>query len=202
MSGDLKDPGDVTQSSEIVLAEYNKLKDEVLHRIGIRFQLLGLAVVAPGTIIAFGLQYRNAPLMLIYPILSMFLTGVYASNNSQIRQIREYLKWIEKKLGKQNMCWQHFSSDIGAKKPIELHQLSSIGIFFGIGLVTILGSLSFLTYSLSNVILLVASICSVLMMPIILYNSAHVRSVVTSSDGVIAGPSVPLVDYPLQTRRK
>jgi hypothetical protein len=201
MSEDLRNHGDATQiSKKIVLIEYNRLKDEVLQRIGIRFQLVTLAVIAPGTILVFGLQNKNAPLMLIYPILSMFLTGAYASNDYQIRQIREYIKWIETKLHKQNMSWQYFTSDLVAKKPIELHQLSSLGIFCGIGLVTILGSLPFLTYNLSNVILLVISIGCVCMIPLILYGSTRVKVVVDSGDGAVAGPSLSLLRPPLQAQ--
>jgi hypothetical protein len=190
MLADSQGSGNMAQSPEIILVEFEKLKEEVLKRIEIRFQLIALAIVAPGTIIAVGLQTRNATLMLLYPILSMFLTGAYASNEHQVKQIREYLKWIEVKLGKHNMCWQHFSSHILRKKAIEMHLLSSIGIFFGIGLVMILGALSFLTYNTSNTVLLVTSIFCVLLMPIILYSSIRVNPVVPSDDGVVAGASI------------
>ena len=55
-----------------LLAEYNALRSEVIHRIGVRHQIVAFSVVVLGAVLAFNSQ-PNA--LLAYPIL-----GVCPSN--------------------------------------------------------------------------------------------------------------------------
>ena|SRR6266480_2944870 len=63
------------------------MQDEVIKRIEIQHQLLSLAVIAPGTILAIGLQNKNASLMLFYPLLGMFEASVWLSNSIVIHDL-------------------------------------------------------------------------------------------------------------------
>jgi hypothetical protein len=70
-----------TQIGELLVAQYTTLRDEIVKRIEIQHQLISLALIAPGTVLAIGFQTSNASLMLIYPLLGMFLSAVWLSNS-------------------------------------------------------------------------------------------------------------------------
>lgn len=84
------------QTVDIVLAEYNTLRTEVLQRLATRYQIMGLAFSAFAAILAvqaFGTASQaGLYLVLLYPILAFFLLNVYISNSRHMRTIEDYIK--------------------------------------------------------------------------------------------------------------
>ncbi len=101
-TSETSEPLDEKTSSEdtsVILAEYNNLRAELLKRIEIKHQITSLALIAPGTIIAVGLQTKNAFLLFSYPLLACFLSGVWIANTRAYHEIGIYIrKYIEPKL--------------------------------------------------------------------------------------------------------
>ena len=60
----------------MLAAEYTSLREEIIKRIEIQHQLLSLALIAPGTVLAIGFQSGSASLLFVYPVLGMFLSAV------------------------------------------------------------------------------------------------------------------------------
>lgn len=56
------------------LEEYKMLRNDIQQRINFRFQLFNLLLVALGTILSIGLEKKNPDMLLVYPVLSFFLT--------------------------------------------------------------------------------------------------------------------------------
>src|SRR5437016_5383503 len=100
-----------SENIPVVLAEYNNLRAEILKRVELRHQLISLALVAPGTIIAVGFSSHNAFLILSYPILACFLAAIWAADTQSVRELSNYIEThIEPKLGKNNLGWEHYHS--------------------------------------------------------------------------------------------
>ena len=81
---------------DIVLAEYNTLRTELLQRLATRYQIMGLAFSAFAAILAvqaFGAgSQAGLYLVLLYPLLAFFLLNVYISNSSHMRILEVYIK--------------------------------------------------------------------------------------------------------------
>ena len=56
------------------LEEYKMLRNDIQQRINFRFQLFNLLLVALAAILSIGLEKKNPDMLLVYPILSFFLT--------------------------------------------------------------------------------------------------------------------------------
>jgi len=99
-----------------LLAEYNALRAEAIHRMGARHQIVALSVAVLGAILAFGKQPNT---LIGYPILGFFLALGWAHNDFRIGEIGEYIRiHIEKKLPGLN--WEKHFFDIKKKnKPIR-----------------------------------------------------------------------------------
>lgn len=86
----------VEQTVDIVLAEYNTLRTELLQRLATRYQIMGLAFSAFSAILAvqaFGAgSAAGLYLVLLYPLLAFFLLNVYISNSRHMRTIQMYIK--------------------------------------------------------------------------------------------------------------
>ena len=122
----------------------------MLKRTEIQHQLLSLALVAPSTILAFGYQVKNALPILLYPVLALFLSIAWASNDRRIRQMGAYIRGrIESKIGEENMGWEHFSTAIRIGHIGRLGTLNfwaSRGIFLGTQLLTMFVGISLATF--------------------------------------------------------
>ncbi len=95
------------QIGELVVAEYTTLRDEIVKRIEIQHQLISLALIAPGTVLAIGFQTSSASLMLVYPLLGMFLSAVWLSNSFAIYDIAAYLRsHIQPDMGEDHSIWR------------------------------------------------------------------------------------------------
>ena len=127
----------VEQTVDIVLAEYNTLRTELLQRLATRYQIMGLAFSAFAAILAvqaFGAgNAAGLYLVLLYPLLAFFLLNVYISNSSHMRTIEMYIKinieaCVIQELTppfKGNFGWQTHYDD--PKSGLRKGQLFSIG---------------------------------------------------------------------------
>jgi hypothetical protein len=120
--------------TSIILAEYNTLRDEILRRIDTMNQINALALIAPGTILAYGLQSQNATILLLYPILALFLAVAWSINDRRCRELGYYIHTqIETRFEKSCMGWEHFMDLIRVKhKFFDMDNvLATSGIFLG-----------------------------------------------------------------------
>ena len=98
-----------THTGDLLVAEYTALRDEIVKRIEIQHQLVSLALIAPGTVLAIGFQTSSASLMLLYPLLGMFLSAVWLSNSFALHDIAAYIaNQIRSRVGANLSIWEHF----------------------------------------------------------------------------------------------
>src|SRR5260221_697441 len=157
-----KEKIDAGVNISLLTAEYNVLRAETLKRIEIRHQLTSLALVAPGTILAVGLQSKNAFLLLSYPILACFLWAVWIANARGIHEIGKYLRKIETKVGENNIGWEHFSS-LKSKPFRFIGYMGSGAILIFTDLLTLLAGITIGKFDISEKILLICSILSMVL---------------------------------------
>lgn len=138
------------------------MRAEILKRIEIKHQLTTLILVAAGSTVAAGVQYKNVFLLFSFPILSCFLSSVWIANTRGVRELSNYISThIEPKLGKNNLGWEHHHS-------ISSHPFRLVGIvgsgamFICTELLAILAGISIASYNIAQKILLVFAILSVL----------------------------------------
>lgn len=125
------------QTIDIVLAEYNTLRTELLQRLATRYQIMGLAFSAFAAILAvqaFGAgSQAGLYLVLLYPLLAFFLLNVYIANSSHMRMIEVYIKLnieatVIRELPapfKRKFGWQTYYDD--PESGLRKGQLASIG---------------------------------------------------------------------------
>ena len=117
-----------------LLHEYDALRAEVLKRIEIMYQISTIALIGPGTLFAFGLQTKNASLILLYPLFSMLLAIMWSNYDRRCRQLGSYIKGqIEARFGEEIMGWEHFMDSSRSKHWFfDWGNLwASLGIFVG-----------------------------------------------------------------------
>src|SRR5262245_38896485 len=76
---------------ELVVAEYNTMRDEILRRADRQVQTVTLTVIALGTLLAAGIQFKSAPLIFIYPLLAAALAAVWAAEDRGIQATGAYI---------------------------------------------------------------------------------------------------------------
>ncbi len=132
-----------------LLAEYATLRAEILKRIEIRYQLISVAIVAPGTLLAFALQTHSTALTLLYPVFAYFLSVAWSDNERSIRQMAEYIRnRIEARL--EYIAWEQTVSASNKLQPRLgrwLNYQSARGIFLGTQLLTLFIGLALATPS-------------------------------------------------------
>ncbi|HYU73831.1 MAG TPA: hypothetical protein VEL31_14215 [Ktedonobacteraceae bacterium] len=117
--------------SILLMGEFEALRDEILKRIEIEHQLIALALIAPGTILAIGLQTKNASIMLLYPALAWLLSSVCLANAHHIHYTADYIEnQIESRVGKNGIGWQHFKKVLVKTKIKALYKKVFLGIGF------------------------------------------------------------------------
>jgi hypothetical protein len=70
--------------------EYTTLRNEILQRIGLRQQVVSVALTLAGIFLSVGLN--NELVSLIYPPLAMLLAFGWAQNDFRIREISRYIR--------------------------------------------------------------------------------------------------------------
>ena len=129
---------DVKDIETQLLSEYSALRSEVIHRMGVRHQLVAFSVMVLGSVLAF----NDSPnTLLAYPVLGFFLGLGWAHNDFRIGEIGEYVRTqIEAKLPGLN--WEQHFFDIKDKKaPLRYVLIATIlsagGIIVGTQILSI-----------------------------------------------------------------
>lgn len=93
---------------EFLLAEYGALRDELLRRVEIRYQLVLAALVGAGTFLSLGVQFEAAGVVLLFPVLVGLLAASWASNDVAIKRIAAYIgARIEAAVSDGAQGWEH-----------------------------------------------------------------------------------------------
>lgn len=74
------------------LEEYKILLNDIQQRIRFRFQLFSLLLAALGFILPFGLKEQSSEILLVYPVVSFFLTLSWVHQSVVMTKISRYLK--------------------------------------------------------------------------------------------------------------
>jgi hypothetical protein len=146
-----------SHGAELLVAEYTSLREEIIKRIEIQHQLLSLALIAPGTILAIGLQSKNASLLLLYPILGMFLAAVWLSNSFAIGDLAAYIQSdIQPNVGAGHAVWERVRASTDTRHLALLHFWGTRGLFFGTELVALVAGITLATVDAVQVLFLIA----------------------------------------------
>jgi len=82
-------------SSDFLLSEYEKLKDEQLKRIAFRDQMIYISLGAIGSVFSFAVENPKYFIaLLILPFITLVLGWTYLVNDEKISSIGKYLKLI------------------------------------------------------------------------------------------------------------
>ncbi|MFF7879522.1 hypothetical protein ACH40F_13420 [Streptomyces sp. NPDC020794] len=82
---------DVTES-KLLLAEYDRIKEEQKARIGFRDNLLYFTLAASTAVLAITVQNRHAQLLLAVPVICLVLGWTYLVNDEKISAIGRYIR--------------------------------------------------------------------------------------------------------------
>ncbi len=75
------------------LAEYQSLREEILHRMSMRGQTIGFTLLAAGAMIGAGVQVpQGASLLLLYPILALFLALGWLGITRRVYRVARYIR--------------------------------------------------------------------------------------------------------------
>jgi hypothetical protein len=134
--------------ADFLLAEFGKLRDEILKRTDIQHQLVSLALVATGTFIVI----ESTTIKLTYPILALFLSVAWMQNDIRIGQLGGYIReQIEGRLG--GIGWEHYHAPIGDLGPIKnLARFASRGILCGTQILIVLVALRSVPSALDRIL--------------------------------------------------
>ena len=128
---------------DLVVAEYNNLRAEIVSRLGIRYHMIQFALAGLGTLLTISFSSHNAFLLLSYPALALVLSVTYITNSYESRRMAHYIKEkIESRVvstvGGDTFGWQHYRKspkmerfgtlgNIGAKAILSLTAFLAVG---------------------------------------------------------------------------
>ncbi|HUQ56547.1 hypothetical protein [Lentzea sp.] len=78
--------------SELALAEYKTLRDEILKKMDHRTSLVVCSVTVSSAVLGFGVDRKSGPLLLVSPLVSLLLGIFILFHNTQIGTASEYLR--------------------------------------------------------------------------------------------------------------
>lgn len=82
---------DVTES-RLLLAEYDRIKEEQKARIGFRDNLLYVTLATSTAVLAITVQNRHAQVLLAVPVICLVLGWTYLVNDEKISAIARYIR--------------------------------------------------------------------------------------------------------------
>ncbi|WP_020663080.1 hypothetical protein [Amycolatopsis benzoatilytica] len=89
-------------ASDLVLAEYRTLRDEILKKMDHRTSMVVCSVTVSSAVLGFGIERKSAPLLLVSPLVSLLLGILILFHNVQIGAASEHLRTrVEQLVSKQ-----------------------------------------------------------------------------------------------------
>ncbi len=147
--------------NEFLLVEYSALREEIVKRIELEYQLIYLSLVTFGVICGLGLPAHSSLVILFYPIFATCIIAGWVNSDNSIQYIANYIKnHIETKLGEDNTGWEH---RFEVQKSNGLSALSVIGTFTGTSLFAILVGIPLIHIDAIEILLLIVSIISMIL---------------------------------------
>ena len=121
-----------TDSPQFMIAQYQSLRDEIIKRIEMEHQLVGLAMIAAGTVLAAGVQGNRAYIILLLPPITFFLATAWAQNDRRIREISTFIRsQIESRADQKVLWWETYK---GTREGMSgsLNLVAANSLFIGI----------------------------------------------------------------------
>ena len=144
-----------TPKNQFLLDEYGALREEIVKRIELEYQLINLSLITFGVICGVSLQNKSPLVIMVYPFFAAFIVAGWVNSDNSIQCIAQYIKsHIETTLGENNTGWEHrFES----QRSDGLSALSVGGTFVGTSLFAILVGISLVSFDATEVLLLIVS---------------------------------------------
>lgn len=79
-------------ASDLLLAEYRTLRDEILKKMDHRTSMVVCSVTVSSAVLGFGIERQSAPLLLVSPLVSLLLGILILFHNTQIGAASEHLR--------------------------------------------------------------------------------------------------------------
>lgn len=147
-------------SADLIAAEYSALREEILKLTEIQFQILVITLAAFGTMLATGIQYKNAPIVLAYPILALFLAMGWINHAHGIDMLGAYIQnKIESQVGTANIGWENFSRAKPVKHSLLADWLSRMP-FIVTQLIALMAGITIISANVLNIILVIIAVAS------------------------------------------
>lgn len=163
----------IPEIEQFLLVEYSNLREEIVKRIELEYQILYITLFIFSTMSGFALANKSSVIILPYPILCVLLTSAWVNSDFSIFHIAEYIKnHIEAKIGEETTGWEHY---LEAKKPFLLSTLSVGGTFVSTALIAIVIGLSLAKLNGVGIILLILDVIGLLYISILLLRFHFIR---------------------------
>ena len=169
------------ENDQFLLAEYSALREEIVKRIELEYQIIYITLFIFSTMCGFAFSYKVSVIILPYPILCVLLTSAWVNSDFSIFHIAEYIKnQIEAKIGEGTTGWEHY---LAPKKPLLLSTSSVGGTFVITALIAIGIGISLAKLDTTGIILLILDIIGLIYMNMLLswYHFKRMNSMITQN---------------------
>jgi len=78
--------------SEVLLAEYRALRDEILKKMDHRTSMVVCSMTVSSAVLGFGIERQSGSLLLVSPLVSLLLGILIVFHNTQIGEASEYIR--------------------------------------------------------------------------------------------------------------
>lgn len=180
--------------AELIVAEYESLRCEILKLIELQAQLISLIVVALGTMLSFGLQMKNSTVILVYPLLSLILGISWLNHSHAISRCAAYLSQeLEPRFGRNALGWENYVR----KNPLRYGMLGYWGvrsIFMGSSVTAVISGMVILRGTAVEIVL-VAFSCIVTAATIVIFlvwREPSPRKILIEDRAKVAGKTRPV----------
>jgi hypothetical protein len=144
------------ENDQFLLAEYCALREEIVKRIELEYQIIYITLLIFFTICGFAIPSKLSVIIILYPMLCVLLASAWINSDFSILYIAQYIKnQIEAKIGEGTAGWEHY---LAPKKPHLLSTLSVGGTFVITSLFAIGIGMSLAKFDATEVILLILSV--------------------------------------------
>lgn len=150
---------------DLLSQEYNALRQEILKRIEFAYQLIGITLVAVGTILTVALSSKQrSDVLFVYPILVFFLAATWVNSELTLLAIARYIKDVLEPHFSQRGWETHLRGlppRVHSPNQLFLVMISAPGIFVGTQLVTFVLAVSYFDAGPVHALLLVLSFLAI-----------------------------------------
>jgi hypothetical protein len=132
----------VADENEFALVQFQSLRAEILQLIQMQSQLVGVNVVALGVLLSVAVQGSRAPVVLVYPLVSLILGLSWLNHAHSICRISHFIaRGIESQYFRQTSGWETYLRSL---EPTRFNRIGYWGVravFAGGSLISLLASL-------------------------------------------------------------